>query len=196
MLEDLWGQFEDLLALGTDVSDVGVLPMALRTIVVYAFALAVVRIGSKRFLSKATPFDVLVAVMLGAIVGRAINGSAPFVPSLVGAGAVLIALHWLFARLAFHWDWIGPLIKGEPRLLVKDSEIQWGAMRSAAISERDLHEVLRLEGYPPDISLIKTACLERNGDISLLTRETAPHEPRVLDVKVENGVQTVRIEVV
>jgi hypothetical protein len=42
--------------------------------------------------------------MLGSIMSRAINGSAPLVPTLL-AGAVLLGLHWLFALLAVHTSW-------------------------------------------------------------------------------------------
>jgi hypothetical protein len=44
-------QIRALLGLGLDVGDVGALQMALRTIIIYAFSLLLVRLGSKRFLS-------------------------------------------------------------------------------------------------------------------------------------------------
>ena len=44
--------------------------MALRTIVIYAFSLLIVRLGSKRFLSQATAFDVIVGIMLGSVINR------------------------------------------------------------------------------------------------------------------------------
>jgi hypothetical protein len=37
-------------------------------------------------MSKATAFDVIAAIMLGSIMSRAINGSAPFLPTLVAGG--------------------------------------------------------------------------------------------------------------
>jgi uncharacterized membrane protein YcaP (DUF421 family) len=74
--------------------------MALRTIAIYTFTLAIVRLGSKRFLGQASAFDTIVGIMLGSVMSRAINGSAPFLPTL-GAGAVLIGMHWLLALLSF-----------------------------------------------------------------------------------------------
>src|SRR5690348_8778006 len=79
----LWEAFSGALALGRDVADVGAVAMALRTIVVFAFTLAIVRLGSKRFLGEASPFDFIVGIMLGSVMSRAINGSAPFFPTLV-----------------------------------------------------------------------------------------------------------------
>ena len=65
--------------------------MALRTVVIYVFTLAIVRLGSRRLLSKPSAFDVIVAIMVGSIMSRAINGTAPFVPTML-AGIVLVKI--------------------------------------------------------------------------------------------------------
>jgi uncharacterized membrane protein YcaP (DUF421 family) len=190
VVQAVWESVQAVLALGLDVSDVGPVPMALRTMLIYAFTLAIVRLGSKRFFSDATAFDVIVSIMLGSIMSRAINGSAPFLPTLF-AGAALIGMHWLFAVLAYRTDWFGSLVKGEPILLVRDGEIQQQGMRRGRLSHRDLAEALRMQGKAPDVTKIRLAYLERNGRISMVPAEG---EPRVFVVSVEHGVQTVRVE--
>jgi uncharacterized membrane protein YcaP (DUF421 family) len=189
-MNEAWQLLEALLGLGRDVGDVTVGQMALRTLLIYGAALVIVRVGSKRFLSRASAFDVIVAVMFGSVVGRAINGSAPFFPTLA-AGIVLVGLHWAFAALAFHTDWFGSVVKGNPVLLVRDGQIQWKGMRKSAVSERDLAEGMRIHGREPDPSKIKLAYVERSGRISIVAEKS---EPRILDVAVEEGVQTVRIK--
>jgi uncharacterized membrane protein YcaP (DUF421 family) len=156
---------------------------------VYALALLLVRIGSKRFLSQATAFDVIVAIMLGSILSRAINGSAPFIPTIL-ASAALVGLHWVFAALAYGTSFFGPLLKGEPRLLIKDGKVQEGEMRAAKLSNHDLEQALRLQSRQ-DPSRIKRAYLERNGSISIVPFEK---EPCILDVAADQGVQTIRIK--
>ena len=101
MIQSLWAhlqsaleQLQAVLGLERNLGDVNSGQMALRAILMYASALFLVRIGSKRFLSQATPFDIIVAVMLGSILSRAINGSAPFVATVIAGGA-LVGLHWL-----------------------------------------------------------------------------------------------------
>ena len=190
MVQGIWEQLQAFLALGRDVEDVGAGAMAVRTIVIYAFTLAIIRLGSKRFLSQATAFDVIVAIMLGSIMSRAINGSAPFVPTLFG-GLALVGLHWLLAVLAFKTNWFGSVVKGEPVLLVEDGEVQADGMRRTGLSARDLNEALRQQGKPPDPSKVRLAYLERNGSISVVPYQD---QPRIIDVAVEDGVQTVRIE--
>lgn len=179
-----------LLGLGRDIADVTTAQMALRTVIVYAFALAIIRLGSKRFLSQASAFDVIVAIMLGSIMSRAINGSAPFLPTLA-SGAVLIGTHWLLAALAYRLDWLGPIVKGRPIRLVTDGAIDRDAMRRAGVSERDLEQALRAQAGVTDPARVRLATLERDGTISVLP---ADQPPRVVEVSVEQGVQTVRVE--
>jgi uncharacterized membrane protein YcaP (DUF421 family) len=181
--------FSDLLGLGLDVQDVHAMQMALRTILISAATLIIVRVGSKRFLSQATAFDAIVAIMLGSIMSRAINGSAPFLRTLA-AGVILVGLHWLIAAIAFSSDWFGNLVKGEPVLLIKDGRLNEKGMRGSSVSHRDLEEALRIESHVTEPEKVQLAYLERNGGISVI-----PHkpEPRVLEVSVEDGVQIVRI---
>jgi uncharacterized membrane protein YcaP (DUF421 family) len=166
----------------------GVLPTMLRALAVYLLALAAVRLGSKRFLSQASAFDVVVAIMLGSVMSRAVSGS-PFWPTVL-SGVVLIAAHSLLAALAWRVDWLGPLVKGRPRLLVRDGRVDREAMRQAGVSEQDLEQAVRLQAGESDLARVRQARLERDGSISVVT---AAREPAVLDVRVEDGVQTVRI---
>ncbi len=189
-METLLEQFQTLFGAGLDVGDVGIVQMALRTIVIYAVTLILVRLGSKRFLSEASAFDVIVSIMIGSIMSRAINGSAPFLPTL-GAGVILIGLHWLFAILAYRTEWFGSIVKGSPVLLIKDGEIQREGMRRGSISSGDLEAALRLQTNQTNPAKIKRAYLERNGSISLIPYA---REPQIIDVAVKDGVQTVRVE--
>ena len=68
---------------------------ALRTILIYGVTLIIVRLGSKRFLSKATAFDVIVAIMLGSVMSRGIDGSSPLLPTLVAALSSLECIGFL-----------------------------------------------------------------------------------------------------
>lgn len=190
MLQGVWDQIQALLGLGREIGDVDSVQMTLRTVVVYVGSLAIVRLGSKRFLSRASAFDVIVAIMLGSIMSRAINGSAPLLPTLT-AGAVMVAMHWLIAALAFHFDWLGPLVKGGRILLIENGRLRREGMKRAGVSDRDLQQALRMHSGHTDPAKIRLASFERSGDISVIPFRS---EPRVLDVSVKAGVQTVRIE--
>jgi uncharacterized membrane protein YcaP (DUF421 family) len=98
---------------------------------------------------------------------RAITGSSPFLPTLAAA-TFLVALHWLLGVMAYHIDWFGPIVKGNPVLLIKDGSIQWQRMREASMTRQDLEESLRLNGSMTDPSKVRLSYLERNGDISVI----------------------------
>jgi uncharacterized membrane protein YcaP (DUF421 family) len=190
MIQEAPGALDALLGLGRDAGDIGTGQMALRAGVVYALTLAIVRMGSKRLLGKATAFDVILGIMIGSVMSRGINGSAGLLPTLAG-GATLVALHWLFGVLAYHTSWFGNLVKGRPVLLIEDGRVRQEGMRRTSFSENDLREALRLRGTGPDPSRVRLAYLERDGTVSVVPREDGP---RVLEVAVADGVQTIRIE--
>ena len=163
---------------------------ALRTILIYGVTLVMVRLASKRFLSKATAFDVIVAIMLGSVMSRGVDGASPLLPTVV-AGAVLLGIHWFLGVVAFHTGWFGPLVKGERVALIKDGKIQQEGMRRGSITEHDLTQAVRMQTGQTDPARVKLAYLERNGEISIIPYK---EEPRILDVSIEDGVKTVRIE--
>ena len=86
-------------------------PDGARAVVVYVVTVLMVRLGKKRFMGQSTAFDVILGIMLGSVVSRAITGNAPFFPAL-SAAAVLLAMHWLFSALAFRSHLFGEAIKG------------------------------------------------------------------------------------
>ena len=178
-----------LLGLWLDEKEINVWQMALRAIVVYGVTLLIVRLGKKRFMGRATAFDVILGIMLGSIVSRAITGNAPFFPALVAAG-VLVAMHWLLSAVALRWHGFGVAFKGHERLLVRGGQIDRGIMRRVHMTERDLWEDLRGKGVSR-LEEVAEARLERSGELSVLR---AGREPKVVEIKVADGVQTVRLQ--
>ena len=164
--------------------------MAVRAVLTFAVTVATVRLGDKRLFGKGTAFDLVVAIMIGSVMSRAITGSGSLLATWL-AGLVLVAMHWLLALLAFR-GWFGPLVKGRPVLLIEDGQVQRDAMRESHVTEMDLEQALRAEGREPDPSTVRLAYLERDGSISVVPCKEGP---RVLEVSVADGVQTVRIAV-
>lgn len=165
-------EFNELLTylLGIGRDDLDVLQMTLRALIVYPLGIAMVHVGDKRFLGGIAAFDFLMAIIIGSILSRAISGSAPFVPSICASFALVLA-HRGFASLGFRWDGFARLVKGSPRQLVRDGEIQWTEMRKSSIGEEDLRSAVRRHGNRLSLGEVSDAFLERNGDISVvLTR--------------------------
>jgi uncharacterized membrane protein YcaP (DUF421 family) len=181
------------LGMGVPSGDLTTLQVCLRALLIYFVGLLLLRLDQNRFLGKATAFDILLGFILGSLLSRAVNGSAPLAPSLVGA-TVLIALHRGLATLTLRYQRLARVMKGRPEALVLDGEIVWPTMRRYAISRGDLEEALRLKAHLDDPSQVREARFERNGEISVLPGHQKKREkPRVVEVAVREGVQTVRI---
>ena len=174
---------------GKEAWDLTAPQMAARAALIYAVALAIVRIGKKRFMGRATAFDVIVGIILGSIASRAVTGNAPMIPTMTAAAATML-LHWAFSALAVRWSPFGTLIKGRNRILVKDGQADEDALCAAHMSSQDLAEALRGQGVD-EIAAIKEARLERDGSVSVIRK---PPDLRVVTIGVEQGVKTVRLE--
>lgn len=188
LMESAWNALQSMLGAGVD--DPSALQIAARTVLVYLAAVVLVRVGEKRFIGKNTAFDLILGIMFGSVLSRGINSSGDLAAALA-AGVSLVGLHWLFAVVSFHSNRIGTLLKGNTRKLIDDGAVQWDQMQRSHISRDDLLGALRFNGNVDDPEKVQTAYLERSGDISVMKRET---EPRVIEVTVEEGVQTVRIQ--
>ncbi len=169
MVQNVWATLRWALGLDVAPNAMTVGQMALRALVVFIVAIALVRLGNKRFMGQTTAFDLLLAIILGSMISRAITGNAPFVPTLA-ASLVLVLAHWVFAALSFHVPRFGSLVKGHDRLLVRDGELQRDALRRSHITEHDLHEAMRTRGHAPDVGAVASAHLERSGAISIIPR--------------------------
>lgn len=180
------------LGIGLHPLELSAVQVALRAALVYIFGLAVVRLSDKRVLGKNTAFDVVVGVILGSVLSRAINGTAPILPTTVGV-VVLLALHWLLAFGASRSHGLSVLLKGNAKPLVRNGQVLWDAMHRNHISEGDLVEMLRLRGRLASPEDVGEARLERNGEISAIPRR---RDPTVIELPVREGVQTIRVEVV
>ena len=145
--------------------------MAIRAVVVFFVALIIVRIGNHRIFGKQAAFDIVLGIIYGSVLSRAITGNSPFFPTLVAA-VVLVLLHKSLASMAYFSDFgFGDFIKGKPVLLIKEGELLQEALKKNSVTHNDLKEALRSSGTEDDLSKIKTAYLERSGKISVILKE-------------------------
>ncbi|CAN5702253.1 hypothetical protein BH23CHL2_BH23CHL2_36670 [soil metagenome] len=189
MFENAWNAI--VWILGTDRETLHAGHMAVRACIVFAAAIFLVRFGDTRFMGRNTAFDIILAIILGSVMSRAITGQSPFFATLA-ASVVLVALHWLLGAIAFRVSRFGTVVKGQARMLVEDGQIRWDRMKRSHISENDLLQALRINASleaPDDVAIAR---LERSGDISIIP---APSQPRVVEIDVRDGVQRIRLEI-
>ena len=161
-----------LAILGPDgkATELTVLNVSLRGFVIFLVGLALVRIGDRRSLAEKTAFDAIFIVLLGSMLSRAVNGTAPFFTTIAAAIALMIT-HRIFAFAAYKSHTFGQIIKGKPITVVRNGEVDWQQLKKALVSKHDFEEDLRLDAHTDDISSIAFARIERSGDISFIKKK-------------------------
>src|ERR1041384_5091858 len=140
-----------LVLLGPDgkATELSVLNVSLRCFLIFIVGLALVRIGDRRSLAEKTAFDAIFIVLLGSMLSRAINGTAPFFTTIAGA-ITLMVINRIFAFAAYKSHWFGQLIKGKAITVVRNGEGDWQELKRALVSKHDFEEDLRLAGKTDD----------------------------------------------
>ncbi len=158
-------------ALGLNETTLTWWQMSLRAVVVFLAALLIIRLGNQRIFGKQAAFDIVLGIIYGSILSRAITGNAPFGQTLI-ASLVLVLLHSGLAKMSYYASGkLGFLIKGKPQMLIKDGQVQQDVLRDNSVTEHDLEEAIRSKGNVRSISDIETACLERSGSISIVPKK-------------------------
>jgi uncharacterized membrane protein YcaP (DUF421 family) len=157
---------DKVLGLSLKSEELGFGQMSGRAFLMYLLLIVIVRNAKKRFLGRATAFDVILVILVGSIAARALTGGAPYFASVLGI-IVLVAMHWLFSFAARSSPTFSGLIKGHSTTLIKGGRVDRERLKAAHMSNDDLEEDLRQEGIA-DPAEVKEARLERSGRLSVI----------------------------
>lgn len=141
-----------------------------RAVVILAYGLALVRIAGRRVFGKWSALDIIVSVIVGSNLSRALTGSAALGGTLA-ATTLLMALHWLLAHGAARWAWVSRVVEGRAIPLARGGQADRSALLRDSISRRDLDEALRQSGVH-EVGETRLVTLEPSGKITVLKR---PH---------------------
>lgn len=160
----------DILGLDQQGHDLTFLQMCGRGVIVFAAGLLLVRFADKRFFAKKNAFDVLLALVLGSTLGRAINGSERLFET-IGVCFLLVLLHRLVSAAARRMPVVERFVKGHTNVLVEDGKVNQAALDHHDVTLDDLKEEMRLMANVGELDKVALACLERSGEISIVKRE-------------------------
>jgi uncharacterized membrane protein YcaP (DUF421 family) len=164
---EIYNAISDLLGLRLEAKELTVLHVSVRAFVVLIATLLMARMAEKRFLARLNTLDAILAFILGSMLSRAINGSAPFFATLAG-GVVLVLTHRVISTLAYRSEGFGNLVKGTEEVIIDHGEIHEKALRKNHVTRKDLLEELRLNGNLDSPGKVKRAVMERSGEISVV----------------------------
>lgn len=137
-----------------------------RAVVVFVYGLALVRLAGRRVFGKWAALDIIVSIVIGSNLSRALTGSAPLWGTLA-ATTLLMVLHWLLAHAAARWTSVSRVLEGRSVQLAEGGVVESTKLKSHAVSEADLNEALRAAGLE-DAAQARRLVLEPSGKISVL----------------------------
>jgi uncharacterized membrane protein YcaP (DUF421 family) len=144
--------------------------MCLRAVVVFVFGLLLVRLFARRAFGEQTPLDIIVAIIIGSNLSRAMTGNAPFLSTLA-ATVALVLVFWILGHAAVRWHGLGRLVKGQPKWLTgEDGRLDAVTMRRSGVTRGDVEEAARSIGLA-GMEDVAEVVFERNGRISTVKRK-------------------------
>jgi uncharacterized membrane protein YcaP (DUF421 family) len=140
-----------------------------RAILVFFYGLLLLRLSGRRTFGDWSALDIIISIIIGSALARALTGSAPL-PGTLAAAAVLTLLHVAIGYAVAMSKSLSRIIEGAPVELAADGNINQRARRSSMILECDIHEALRSEGLE-DATDAKRIVLEPSGAISIIKQQ-------------------------
>lgn len=153
----------------------------LRTCILYCLVVLVIRLMGKRQVGELQPYELVITIILSDLATVPMQDvRLPLILGIIPIITLLI-LEMLFTELQLKSKFMRKLIDGTPCILIRDGKINEKVLKSQRIHIEDLLEELRLNGNF-DISSIKYAVLESNGQLSVMPKENneSSHLPLVL----------------
>ena len=146
----------------------GYVIIALKSIAVYVFIVAAIRVFGKKEFAQLSVVDVVFILLISNSVQTAMVGNDTSLPGGLVAALALFAMNYLFKRISLGSESISKVIEGEPVLLIYNGEVRPNALKEASISLEQLKAVVREHGVE-EISDVNLAIFEVDGNISVLS---------------------------
>jgi uncharacterized membrane protein YcaP (DUF421 family) len=137
----------------------------------YFILLLTIRLLTRRPGSQLTLFEFVLVFLMGGIIIASTMGNDRSVTNATCAVIMVGLLHRTVSYARNRWPRIGLLIDGIPLVLYKTGDWQEEIMRQMRIAPEDVLAAARGKGYR-GLEDIDYAILERNGQISILSKQT------------------------
>lgn len=137
-----------------------------RAFVVFVFGLILLRLSGRRAFARWSALDIIVSIIMGSSLARALTGSAPLGGTLL-AMILLAFMHWLMARAAARSSRFSHFVEGGAVVLGHSGAVLERPLRRYNISATDIQEALRKRGVA-DVTRTRQLTLEPSGNITVL----------------------------
>ena len=148
--------------------------LVVRSVLVYAFLLVILRLTGKRQIGQLAPFDLVLLLVLSNAVQNSMNGGDN---SLVGgliSATTLIAVNYAVGYATFRSKRIEEIVEGRPQVLIHNGHLFEDVMAKSQLTHHELEAALRQAGCA-GIGECHSAILENNGAVSVVQKKHPSH---------------------
>lgn len=142
----------------------------IRAILGYYFLVFMMRIAGRRPGKQLTPVDFILVFFSGGLILTATVGDDKSLTNAVIQIVSICAAHYLLVILRAHWPSFGRIADGTPLVLLDRGQWHHQTMKKMLIQDSDVMATARDQGLE-NLEQIEYAILERNGQISVITKE-------------------------
>jgi uncharacterized membrane protein YcaP (DUF421 family) len=147
--------------------------LLVRSVVVYAFLLGLLRLTGKRQVGQLAPFDLVLLLVLSNAVQNSMNaGDNSLVGGLLSA-ATLVGLNFLVGLATHRSKRLAASIEGRPEILIHNGKLYEEVMARSQLTHHELNAALRQAGCA-SVEDVHAAILETNGVISVVAFKDKP----------------------
>ncbi|MGE5542541.1 MAG: DUF421 domain-containing protein [Bacillota bacterium] len=168
--------------------------VAYRTVAVYVFCLAAMRLVGKRSIGQMAAFDLVVVIIMGSVAAIPIEEKSV---RLVDAGlciAILALLEFIVGTLNIRYRTLEKITQGQSTVLVQDGRILKENLRREKITLSDLYISLR-EKDIDNVQDVQLAVLEPNGRVSVIKKkEKQPVTPDTVHMMTLNRLDALMVQ--
>lgn len=145
--------------------------MSIRAVIVLFFMIAALKIGKKKFLGKNSRLDFILAIIIGSVVSRSINGSSTLI-SAFAVCIVLILLHSFLSYISTKSKSFSEFFHGTSDILIKNGKLINESLKYHHLEKEDILEAARSHANISELNKIQESYLESNGTISIVKKES------------------------
>lgn len=145
-----------------------VVAVVLRSVAVYVFLIAAIRLFGKKELAQLSVVDLVFILLISNAVQNAMVGPDVSLLGGLAAASSLFVVNFILKKALQRFDGLGRIIQGEPLVLVYKGKVNEQNLRKSELSLAELEAAVREHGVQR-IEVVDLAMLEVDGNISILS---------------------------
>lgn len=142
----------------------------LSAVAIYIILLFIFRLAGKRSLSQATPFDLVLLLIIGESTQQALLGDDFSLTNAVTVFVTLVTVDTVFSFVKRRFRRVDQWLEGSPLVLVENGNVLESRLEKERVDVGDVLETARRYHGIERVEQIKYAILEKGGDITVIPK--------------------------